>query len=410
MFQIGQDKKIIANMAAAYKSGDEKEIAKAWDAYNQDLQNNLKKENEKLLNSIDLKVLSERGCRVLTQKENRWYQKLIDAAKSSNPKQSFDELISIEGMPETIIEDVYRTLKMEHPLLKRVKFTDVKFLTKWVLSSGKKSRAIWGEINTTIKQQLESSFKALEIIQNKLTAYIILSKDMLNLGPVWLDNYVRTILKESIALGLEYGIIYGSGIKGEPIGLVRNIEKGVQINSETGYAKKDKIKVTDFSPLSYGKLIADNIIEDEDGNTKIIPIVSLIVNPIDYLTKIMPATTVMSTQGTYARDLFPYPTEVIQSVMVDKSEAILADLDNYFLGLGYSKNAVIEYSDEVNFLEDQRVYKGKLYADGRPLDNNVSALLDISELDPAYITVVNKPIQEDAPVIPETTEEEIDQG
>lgn len=137
--------------------------------------------------------------------------------------------------------------------------------------------------------------------------------------------------------------------------------------------------------------------------------VSIITNPIDYLKKIMPATTVMTSQGTYVNDLFPYPTDVIQSIMIDEGEAILADLPNYFLGIGHSKDAIIEYSDDIKFFEDQRAYKAKMYADGRPVDNNVSAVLDITELEAAYITILNKNaiVETSTPVTPG---ESVDQG
>ena len=44
----------------------------------------------------------------------------------------------------------------------------------------------------------------------------------------------------------------------------------------------------------------------------------------------------------------------------------------------------IEYSDEVNFLEDERVYLVKLYGNGRPLDNTSFLYLDISNLRPVH--------------------------
>jgi len=50
----------------------------------------------------------------------------------------------------------------------------------------------------------------------KLSAFIPVSQSILDLGPEWLDRYVRTILSEAIFEGLEGGIIKGTG-KDEPI-------------------------------------------------------------------------------------------------------------------------------------------------------------------------------------------------
>ena len=47
----------------------------------------------------------------------------------------------------------------------------------------------------------------------------------------------------------------------------------------------------------------------------------------------------------------------------------------------------IEYSDQYQFLEDNRVYLIKLYANGFPMDNNSFLVLDISGLIPATLQV-----------------------
>lgn len=46
-------------------------------------------------------------------------------------------------------------------------------------------------------------------------------------------------------------------------------------------------------------------------------------------------------------------------------------------------NGFIEFSDDCFFLEDKRVYKGKLYADGFPKDNNAFVLLDLTGMNGA---------------------------
>lgn len=289
-------------------------------------------------------------------------------------------------MPETIIEDVYKDLVENHPLLSKVQFQNVKYLTKWLLSDGKIDTAVWGEINAEITKQIQSSFKSIDIFQGKLSAYVLIAKDMLELGPNFLDNYIRTILRESIALGLEYGIVKGKGKKGEPVGLVRDIHKGVSVNEETGYPEKTAVTVTKFTPLEYGKLVA-KLVKTESGKTRIFDKVQLLVNPVDYLTKIMPATTVLNTNGSYVNDLFPFPTEVIKTSALSENEAVLCLLPEYFLGIGASKEGVIEYSDDFKFLEDVRTYKTKMFAHGRATDDTVAIKLDITNIDPAYITV-----------------------
>lgn len=374
----------------AIKSGDEKEISKAFENFHNSLVNAMKSDYAEVIQTNDKTILAQRGYRELTSKETKFYEKFIEGAKSSNPKQALTDLLTTEGgMPETIIEDVYKDLVEEHPLLSRIKFQNVKYLTKWLLNDHTADKAIWGEINAEITKQIESAFKSIDIIQGKLSAFVVIALDMLDLGPKFLDAYIRTILKEAMACGLEYGIVKGIGVKGEPIGLIREVKKGVSVNSDTGYPSKTPIKVMSFDIEDYCNLIADNLLKKENGTIRKLSLVTMIVNPVDYLKKIIPATTVRTVDGTYKNDLFPFPTDVVQSNVLNEGEAILSILPEYFFGVGVSKNASLEYSDEFKFLEDKRVYKSKMFGFGRAEDDNSAILLDISALKPTYITVNN---------------------
>lgn len=374
----------------AIKSGNEKEISKAFENFHNSLVNAMKSDYAEVIQTNDKTILAQRGYRELTSKETKFYEKFIEGAKSSNPKQALTDLLTTEGgMPETIIEDVYKDLVEEHPLLSRIKFQNVKYLTKWLLNDHTADKAIWGEINAEITKQIESAFYSIDIIQGKLSAFVVIALDMLDLGPKFLDAYIRTILKEAMACGLEYGIVKGIGVKGEPIGLIRDVSEGVSVNSTTGYPSKTPIKVMSFDIEDYCNLIADNLLKKENGTIRKLSLVTMLVNPVDYLKKIIPATTVRTVDGTYKNDLFPFPTDVVQSNVLNEGEAILAILPEYFFGVGVSKNASLEYSDEFKFLEDKRVYKSKMFGFGRAEDDNSAILLDISALKPTYITVNN---------------------
>jgi len=103
----------------------------------------------------------------------------------------------------------------------------------------------------------------------------------------------------------------------------------------------------------------------------------------------MPATTVLNANGSYVNNLFPFPTTVYISNAVDEGKAVLFLENEYFMGVGGAKNGVIEYSDEYKWLEDMRVFKVKQYGTGRATDNTCALYLDISKLEPAYLTVKN---------------------
>lgn len=227
------------------------------------------------------------------------------------------------------------------------------------------------------------------LLNEKLSAFAIIEKDMLELGPVFLDAYIRAFLKEALAKALEKAIISGNGNKC-PIGMDRDIHEGVSVSTSTGYPQKKAVALTSFMPEEYGKVLAQ-LAKTEKGNDRVFDQVTLICNMQDYLSKIMPATTVLSAIGSYTTSVFPFPTEVIRSSEMETGKAILVLPEEYFMGLGTSKDGTLEYSDEFKFLADQRVFKIKLHGMGKAYDNTVAILLDISKLKAAYIQVEGTP-------------------
>lgn len=370
-------------MQEALKAGNEEALSVAFEQFTEAVADSIRNDYE--MHHNDNAILAQRGYRILTANEQKFYEQLIENAKSSNPRQEFTDLLN-DGMPQTIIEDVYRNLVNDHPLLNAITFTNVSYLTRWILNDHTVDKAVWGAINTEVTKKITSSFKIIEMTQCKLSCYAVIPKDMLELGPVYLDNYIRTILVDALACALENAIVTGTG-KNQPIGLDRNISSTASVVGGE-YPKKAAVKVKSFLPTEYGPLVA-KMAKTEKGVYRTIKGVALICNPIDYLNKVMPATTVLNAAGTYTNNIFPVPTEVYQSAELTEGTAILCLPKEYFLGLGSSKDGNVTYDDSAQFLEDNRVYMIKTYANGRAFDDTASVLLDISELDPAYITVKN---------------------
>lgn len=364
----------------------------------------------------DRNILAQRGFRQLTAEETKYYQALIDAGKSKNPVQTYAGLLSDKVMPTTIIEDVYKDLLAEHPLLAKINFQSVQYMTRWILNDHSVQTAVWGAVNSQIAQQITSAFRTVEITKCKLSAYAVIEKDMLDLGPAFLDNYIRTFLKEALAVALEDAIVTGNGLN-MPIGLDRDIHQGVSVSSSTGYPQKTAVALTSFMPKEYGAVLAElcetevyytadatgvitpaSTAANSDGSPKSgytkhggamrsFDEVTLICNQKDYLSKVMPATTVLNAAGAFTNNIFPFPTDVVRSNRVPTGKAILCLPEEYFFGIGSSKEGTLEYSDDYHFLEDQRVFKIKMHGYGKAWDNTVAILLDISNLVEAYVYV-----------------------
>lgn len=372
--------KIMQRINEAIKDGNEESFAQAFTDFANNIQESVMAEAKGMVQANDSNILAARGTRQLTSEENSYYQAVIAAMKSSDPRQAVTNLDVV--MPKTVIDEVFEDLTTSHPLLDAIDFQNAGAVTEWLLNSNADQLATWSPLCAEIVKELTSGFKKIDLSQNKLSAFLPVCKAMLDLGPVWLDRYVRTVLSESLYLGLEDGILNGKGQTTElhePIGMRKNLKGSVV--PATGYPDKDKIALTSLDPVSYGALLA-TLAETENGHTRVIESVILVVNPKDYLTKIMPATTPRTADGTYATNVFPFPTTVIQSSRVAVNEAIIGLGKRYLMAAGTGKSGKIEYSDEYRFLEDERIYLTKFYGHGQPKDNNSFALLDITNLKP----------------------------
>lgn len=333
----------------------------------------------------DQQVLASRGVRQLTSAEKKYYEKLIDAFKSENPKQALTNPEIV--MPETVLDAVFDDLQTEHPLLSHLSFTNTRGAIKFLFSTNDFQKAVWGKLCAEITEEIEASFSEIDMTLMKLSAFIPVCEAMLDLGPVWLDSYVRQILYEALANGLEDGIINNLNTTTGPVGMIADMTTGSGGVGAATFTAKTATPITDLQPATLGAQLA-KLAVDAAGKARAIRDVILIVNPTDYFTKVFPATTVMNGAGVYVNNVLPYPMTIIQSAAVATGKAVLGLGYKYFMGIGMDSRAGrIEYSDEFKWLDDERVYKIKLYANGMPMDNNAFQYLDISGLKPATVRV-----------------------
>lgn len=374
--------KILEKMNKAIAENDPDAFAAAFEELSLNIQENIMAEVDLIRQQNDTAVLASRGTRQLTSEEKNYYEKVIDAMKSANPKQSLAELDVV--LPKTTIDAVFEDLTTEHPLLNSIQFQNTSGLIEMIVNTNGVELATWSALCADITKELTSGFKKVNMGLDKLSAFLPVCKAMLDLGPAWLDRYVRDILQEALYNGLEAGIIAGTG-KNQPIGMMKQVGDGVTVTDGV-YPDKTAVAVKSFDPVAYGALLAQ-MAKSPKGKTRKVEGVILVVNPVDYFTKVMPGTTIMTPQGTYVNNVLPYPTTIIQSTQVPEGKAIIGLAKRYFMGIGTAKSGKIEYSDEYHFLEDERVYLVKLYGHGEPLDNNAFMLLDISALEPAILQV-----------------------
>ena len=375
-----ENMELMQALSKAMKDDDQDAMAEAFTQFASGVQERIMEEYGELRQSRDTAVLASRGIRQLTAEETKFYQAWIEAAKSPNPQQALVDIN--KAMPETIMDSVIEDMQEAHPLLSAVDFTNCQGAIKMIVNADNIDLATWDALTTAISTELAGKIDTMDMTLAKLSAFIPVPKDMLSLGPVWLDNYPRIILSEASAGGLEKGILKGTG-KNQPIGMCKDLDGAV---TQGVYADKTKITLTSLNPAEYCAAVAP-LAKKPLGGYRTVPEVMLVVNPVDYIQKVLPSSTVRAADGTYKNNIFPYPTKVVQSSVLNEGEAILGLQKKYFMGVGAGSSGKIEYSDEYQFLEDNRVYITKMYGMGRPKDNNAFIYLDISKLKPLPLEV-----------------------
>lgn len=384
---IAQEKTRLATaMAEAIKAGDEAKMATAFAEFAAAVQEGVVAEAQEMATAQnhDSAVLAGRGVRQLTTAENKYYTALSKAITSADPKAALTNGDVV--MPQTIIDAVIGDIKRLHPLLEKISFSNTHGAIKMLVNAQGAQTAVWGKLTAAITAMLSGAFDTVDTTLCKLSAYLPVAKDLLDLGPQWLDAYVREILCESSAVGLEMGIVAGTG-KEMPIGMNRDVSPEAAVKDGV-YPKLTATPIKDLSPVTLGglcaKLARDPLNKD---HARTVSDMVLLVNPTDYFEKIMPATTFLLTTGQYAKDVLPVDCQIIQSVAVDKGEAVFGIGRKYFLAMGTGKEGRIEYDDSVHFLADERVYTIKLHGNGFPMDQYAFLLLDITGLLPTNQTV-----------------------
>lgn len=358
----------------AVESGDHEEISKSLVNLEDSIVQQVMAQVEEKESKINETALQARGKSPLTTQEYQYFEKVCEALRTDNPVQALSDIDL--ALPSSEIDRVLDDLKAEHPLLSAIQFTNTNALTKIFVNASGYPLGAWGTLTAAIATEISAGIEEIDLDHVKYTAYMLVDKSYLDEGPVWMENFVRTHLQECIYDGIEKAILTGDG-NNAPTGMNRACGKNAT-KSSNAYAVKTATTVTSLDQVTYGSLLSQ-ISKDENNRQRVIKNLILVVNPTDYYTKIMPATTYLTQNGVYVDGVLPVKTQIIQSNYVDSGKAIFGDASRYFFGVGTAgKGGKIFYSDDVKFLEDKRTYACKVYGNGTPLDNNAFLYLDIS--------------------------------
>lgn len=377
---------IITEMSQAIKADDNDKFVQLIGELTDNVREELSAEQNARLEALqaeaDKAALAARGNKPMTSAEQKYFTELGQALAAKDPKQALANLKEV--MPETVIEEVFEELRTNHPLLSAINFIPTGANYKFIFSETGELKAVWGELCDEIVQEILAGFKVAQGNLLKLSAFMVVCKQGFIFGPNWLNRYVREVLYESIANGLEEGIVSGNG-KSAPIGMDRQVGPGTVVTDGV-YPQKELITAADFDLATVGKLIK-LIRKDDNGKKRKIRDLILVCDEGDYYDKVLPATSIMGLDGVY-RSTLPHNIKVIPVTNgLNEGEAIFGLGYRYAAAVGLEKEGTIESSDHARFFQDQRAFIIKAFANGFPKDGRAFLRLDISGLKPARYLV-----------------------
>lgn len=325
---------------------------------------------------VDRSIMQSRGANVLTSEEMKFFNAVVEEGGFK----------STETLPKTTQERIFDDLVEDHPFLQHIGLENLGAVTEFIYGDPE-GAAVWGPLFDGIKGQLNATFRKDSISQLKLTAFIPLANDMLKLGPVWVERYVRTMITEAMKVGLERGFVAGTG-KNEPIGLLKD-PSGSVVNGV--YPDKKSVGTLTFEPgrktinelkgvvkLLAKKLNADG--SDADRPKNIAGKVVMVTNPFDTFD-IQANATIQNAAGVYVTSL-PFNPILTESVFVPQGKVLFFVKGQYVAAMGGTEP--IKKYEETLALEDATVYIAKQYATGKPKDKYTSQVytLKLEEVTP----------------------------
>ena len=315
---------------------------------------------------MDRSILQNRGQNVLTSAEKKFFNAVVETGGFT------DDSV----LPETTQERVFEDLVAEHPLLDAIGLQDLGAVTRFIYADPTKAYA-WKELFTGISGQVNTAFRSEKIGQLKLTAFAAIPNDMLELGPEWIERYVRTLLVESYSVGLEYGFVNGrGGAQDEPVGLMKDV-------ADNG-AVTDKVSsgTLTFAPSERGEIIAGelygvikNLSTNSDGKQrKVAGKVVMVVNPMDAIA-VQFRNTIQTANGQWVTSL-PYNIQIVESEEVPAGRALFFVKGEYIAVIagGYK----LKKFDQTLAMEDATLYTIKQFANGKPKDNKTALVYDLN--------------------------------
>lgn len=367
-FNNFEEKKLA--FAQSMQNGTETEQKTALNEMLESLATDVKADIMTQVNSTmsDNAVLQGRGQNVLTNEETKFFNAVIEEGGFKDT----------DTLPKTTQERVFEDIVDAHPLLDAIGIQNLGAVTEFIYGDPE-GMAVWGPLFGEIKGQLNATFRKEKIEQLKLTAFIPIAKDMLKLGPAWVERYVRTIIVEAMKVGLERGYVAGGGpSQNEPIGLLKDVASNGAVTDKASAGsltfKPGRTTINELKGVME-KLAIRPVGKDEEEKVRnIAGKVVMVTNPFDSFGIQANATT-LNAAGVYVTNL-PFNPIQTESVFVPKGKILFFVKGEYIAAIGGEMD--VKRYTETLALEDADVFIAKQFATGKPKDNYAAQVYDLN--------------------------------
>ncbi|MCO8294902.1 phage major capsid protein [Tetragenococcus halophilus] len=363
------------------------EFNEAREAFLNSVQNNEPEDKQAELYGDMVNQIAEEAKRQARQEtESVIATNPAEAKMSARERKFFNEIDTNVGykedtlLPQETFDRIFEDLTTEHPLLSKIGLRNAGLRMKF-LKSETEGVAVWGKIFGEIKGQLDAAFSEEETIQNKLTAFVVIPKDLQDYNVSFIEEFVRTQINEAFAVALEAAFVSGDG-DDKPIGLNRDINNGSTSGSTTTYPEKDaEGELTFADPDQTVNELTDvykfHSVKENGHPLAVEGRVSMIVNPSD-LWNVKKQYTSLNAQGTYVTAL-PYNLDIVESVAQETGKVTTFVQGRYdaFLGGGMT----IRKYDQTLAIEDMDLYTAKQMAYGKAKDIKATAVWTLNVSD-----------------------------
>ena len=311
-------------------------------------------------------IRANRGENVLTAEEREFFNQLTNQVQEGIFKEE-------KVLPRTTVNRVFDDLVKARPLLTEIGLTNLGAVTKFIYADPTLAYA-WKEIFGPITAQVNAAYRENEMILHKITSFGVIPNDMLQFGPEFIERYMRTLLVESLAKGLEFGFLKGRGeAMKEPTGLLKDFDPSTMAVTD----KVSKGTIT-MAPSANGvtvatelyKVVADLSVNEKGESVNVAGKVVMVVSPQDAIA-VQARATIQNANGVFVTAL-PYNIKVIESEEMTPGQALFFVQGRYDAGV--AGNYTLRKFEETYALEDATLYTIKNHANGRAKDNKAAAL------------------------------------